>query len=695
MGTSGSEQKHVVRSLLVISLEYVAHYADVYGIASLPRRLRINVLRHLRVLDLCRAEAVDGMCADFDAIYCVWSLVGERQIHLGEPMGISIPLRDLEDMFHSVGDRRLTWNDNEWVLEMSKMAGEYSKEKILNAVSSCLLSSQEMLRNAAISALFTSGVSSRDDAKTRQFPARMWSEEYLLTVLLHECLFLPSAVYIDCTDTIYSGLWTRRGTSFPILRWALRRVKQLTISLTGPCRNASRVTAVNKTDVMLLFRFILEAVFADDDNESPRVTHVTLKGDIGCLSEALDDHLCQFLVHQDSAVVPIFANSPLTFGYGGIEFFSIELNVDGLGRDAQVADRFHWNLKRIVSYQRRLKNLRLVGWCTTVPRSARAEYESFVETIAKLFWRPNFLSLLLEMSLFRSAGGYEENLSCVLREFLTSPVGGQTLKAFCVNGSSPLSFSDFCRNHHQQSDAESGAHVIRRRTNAAEMLPIPSRVEKHLYVIDEDVRVWFDHFATLNHPICGNLVEMVLDGVDGISDDTLAALAPLRLKIFNISNTGTDLMDGVSVEALVKVFEMPTLEEITLFDVVCDGLILSSITQNPPNTLAMALMRGVWKRVAVGNLLRLDFSRNSLGTVKFRYLREMFQGLFAFRQLSRTSVFLHDNNFKKEHFELMWRTWQAGAENRRLLHLGASSVRRETQTHTQCKKLDNIAYLIT
>ena len=685
-------RKSVVPSLLVTTLEYVASNAGSYSgrlLAALPRRLRINLLRLMRIVDLCGAEAKDGVCADFNVTDCVWRFVGEREILLEEPMDISIPLRDLEDMFHSVGDRRLSWSDGEWVLEQFKMVGEFSRDRYLNAIASCLLSSQEMLRNAAIFALFTSNLS-RDDVAGRAF-ARMFSEEYLLVILLHECRFQPSAVYIDCTDMIRSGLWTRRKTSFHVVRRALRGVKQLTVSLTGPSRTTSRITIHNRVDILLLFRFVLEAVFVQDYyNDTLRITHVTIKGDIESLASAVGDHLCQFLAPQDFSLLPTFAESLLTSGYDGIEYLSFELNARGLGSNARASNRFHRNLMRIIDHQKCLRNLCLVGWCTGVPINARTQYSSFIEGVAKLFRIPTFRSLLLEMNMYRNGDGYERNLSCILREFLSSPVAGQALKAYCVNGNFPAPCSDFCRHQSEPSSA----HVRRRR-----LLPVSSTTapDKHLFVIDEDVRIWFDKFATrclVNHSLYQNLSEVVLEGVEGISDDTLAALRPLRLKSLNISNPCTDLMASVSIEALVQAVGMPTLEELTLYDVVCGHLILH-YDPNSPDKLAQALMRGLWKQAMLGKLVRLDLSRNCLGAVKFQYLRDLFQGLFAFRQLSRTTVFLHDNHFKNEHFQLMCLAWQMYAENRRLLQLGASSVRRDIQTYTECRKLDDIAYVIT
>ena len=683
MEGSPEKQKYVVRSLLLISLEHIALNSGSYSereLAALPRRLRINALRMMRIVDLCAFEAAHGVCDDFDATECVWRFVGDREVHLGEPMGITIPLGDLEDMFHSVGDRRLSWNDSEWVREQAKLFGEFSKDRYLNAVASCLFSSQEMLRNAAIRALFTAATS-RDSAAGGVGRARLYSEEYLLTVLQDKCRFQPSSVFIDCTDTIYSGLWDRRKASFPIVRGALRGVRQLTVSLTGPSRNTSRITPQNKHDVIQFFRFILEAVFARDRFANLRLTHVTIKGDIGTLCEALDQ-LCHFLAPRDFTL-PVFADSPLTATYGNLEFLAVELDVHGLGSVAKVANRFHWNLGRILENQSKLRKLSLVGWGTCVDIDARGDYKRFAEGIATLFRRPNFRSLIMEMNVYCDEDGYESNFNCVLREFLSSPVAGQTFRAYCIAGIFPVPCSDFCRNRKR------GGHVSRR--------PPMVVADKHLIVIEGDVRVWLDKFASrclVNHSLYRNLREVGLEGVEGISDDTLVALLPLPLTSVTISSPCTDLMTSVSIEVLVNLLGLPTLEEITLYDVVC-GQMLLHYNPSSPDKLAKALMRAVWKQANAGKLVRLDVSRNCLGTVKFQYLRDMFQGLFSFRQLPRTAVFLHDNNFKKEHFQMMRTAWQMNAGNRRMLQLGASSIRRETQTHTQCRKLDDIAYVIT
>ena len=685
---SSPVRKSTVQSLLISSLEFVASNASSFSdgaLAALPRRLRINALRLMPVVDLCAAEAAGNVCADFDATECVWRFVGEREVYLGEPMDISIPLRDLEDMFHSVGDRRLSWNDEEWVREQDNMMGELSRDKYLNAVASCLLSSQEMLRNAAIHALYTPAVS-RDDVGGRDF-ARMFSEEYLLVVLLHKCRFQPSSVYIDCTDMVNSGLWTRRNGSFSIVRRTLRNVKQLTVVLTGRSRSSSRVTAQNRVDILLLFRFVLEAVFArdgtSDDEGNLKLTHVTLKGDIETLSNALD-HVRQFLSPLVFNGRQSFTNSELVSAYSGIQFFAVELSSTGLGNNARLVNRFHQNLRQILVHQRRLRKLCLTGWSTEVQINARVEYECLIQCVAELFRRPTFRSLLVEMKLFCGANGYENNFTCVMREFLSSPISGQTLKAYCVGGYFPVPCSDFCKNR-----PDPPLHVIRRNHHPA--------ADKHLVVIDGDSADWLDKFATrclVGHSLYHNLREVTLEGLEGISDDTLVALSPLPLTAFTISSPATDLMRTVSVEALVKILGQPTLEEITLFDVVC-GHMLLHYNPTSPDKLARALTRAMWKHAVAGKLVRLDISRNCLGTVKFQYLRDMFQGLFAFKQLPRTTVFLHDNHFKKEHFQLICLAWQTYAENRRLLQLGASSVRRERQIHTQCPKLEDVAYVIT
>lgn len=676
-GKSGAEQEQGVRSLLVSSLEFIAFNAGRYTyrkLATLPRHLRIHVLRLMSVVEICGVEE-SAMCADITLNDHVWRFVGERHIQLGEPMGIPIPLRDLEDMFHALGDRRLAWNEKEWTCEFCKDVAEFSKERYLNAITSCLFSSQDMLRNAAISVLFSPGVSFYEDRKTTMNTV---SEEHLLETLFYDCHFFPSIVYIDCTDLMHTGIWMGHQMSFWIVRRALCRVKQLTVSLTGPCRVSTRVRTEDVPEVIHLFRFIIEAVFARDNQGHLGITHITVKGDVECLSKALD-HLADFLTERSGAVAT-FMNSPLNSQYDGLKFFSVELNSEGLGNDEALMNTLHANMRQVIMHQSVLCKLCIVGWCTSIPIGAQSEYERLLQCVSKLFRNPIFKELLLETHLYCNCDGHEINMKGILKEFLSSPIEKQAFKAYCIIGNPPDKCSDFCRQSFTSA--------------CVSYAPVK---HKHLCIIEESMTLWFDKFLTnclLDHSAYQNLSEIVLEGVEDISDDILIGIKPLRLKSFKISSPCEDIMASISIEALVQIFTMPCLEALVLYDVVY-GDVLNEINPKSPSRLIQAIVHGLWKQVAIGKLVRLDLSRNCLGTGKFDYLREMFQALFALPQLSSTSVFIHDNYFKREHFELMCMAWQLSAQNQRLLQLGASSIKRETQIHLRCKKLNDVAYVIT
>lgn len=660
-----------VRSLRLLSLEYVACNAGRYSnhrLATLPRNLRIHLMRLMSIVDICGVEH-SPVCADVDLSLYVWRVVAERIIHLGQPLNTPIPLRDMEDMFHAVGGTSVTWRDKEWILEHQQTLAEFSKERFLNTLTWCLFSNR-MLRNAAIATLFFPPLPHYGKPSLNNT-----SEEQLLESIFHECHFFPSAIYIDCTEMLHSGIWERRQTSFSSIRKVLCRVKQLTISLSGPSRVSSVMTQ-HRLDISHLFRFIIEAVFVRDDIGRLEITHIFLKGDVAGVTNAVE-HLVYFLTQRCDGVSN-FTSSSLHCQYSGLRSLSIELNSDGLGNDVALINSLHSNLRQIIAHQKALHKLCMLGWSTSLPLSAQSEYEQLLKCVAELYDKPSFKSLTLQMHLYHNCYGHEVNLRRILNAFMSSPIREQVFKGYNISGSGP--------------------NVFWRQVFGITTPVFHNQVtHKRLYQIEDSVNLWFNTFLTqclIEHSSYQNLTELILDGVEDISDDTLIGIKQLRLHVLRIKSPPLDLMTGISIHALEQIFTIPSLKSLSLDDVVYGDLV-SNVNLNSVNRFIQAVARGLRKQGIVHKLVELDLGKNCLGSGRGEYVREMFQALFSLPQISSVVAFFHNNSLKRDHFELMCMAWQLCAENKKMLQLGVSDVRRETQIYMTCKNLKDIAYVIT
>jgi len=594
-----------VSSLQMSCLCYISRHVQefpVWHLASLPKRLRIDVLRFLPAVDICRLEE-GPVCAEIDMELEVWKTVCDVRLAYA---GVSEPfLLEVDSRF---------------------------KAQYFDIVTGRLFSAS---KPAAYSLLYHV-----PEIHSSGFPTDCsFSDVKMLRILMKQCHFLPSSINITVGSLLSSTLWLNKTKSFTVLAAFFSRLSRLSISavaskpLSGYVTISAAVRWHNETGSLVkVFRFVLEAVFLKTSRH-PALTHLVVKLGESVVISALD-HLADFISCRTGGLAK-YTCSPLVAGYSGLKFLSVELSGDD-GSACSLSKL----LKLIVEQQSDLSSLHLsvIGW-TGGGYAVCPEYDQLMQSISMLFRDPQFVELGLSGELYYSSRDNGISFKMLMHEFLSSPIKGQEL----VLNISGVSLRD---SRHKFSYGNFAPEVVG---------------SKHLHIqrvesASEWVNPYFEH--CLAHFPFQALGAITLREVDNLSDKALKTISSLSLHSLHVINVGVmGLMLDVSVEAVTRLFSMPHLTTLTLAGVGDPNLC---------TLFAEAVTIGLRKQASIAQLDNLDLSGNFLTWVDSDCLEAMFDALFSLPQLPSMALELLDNSFNVAQLNLLCESWDKKAGGCRL-----------------------------
>ena len=596
-----------VPSLQMSCLCYIARHVQefpVLHLASLPKRLRIDVLRFLPAVDICRLEE-GPVCADIDMELEVWKTVCDVRLTYA---GVSEP-------FSLEVDSRF-------------------KAQYFDIVTGRLFSAS---KPAAYSLLYHV-----PEIQSPGLPTDCsFSDVKMLRILMKQCHFLPSSINITLGSLLSSTLWLNKTKSFTVLAAFFSRLSRLSISAVASKPLSGYVTIIaatrwlNETESLVkVFRFVLEAVFLKTSRQ-PALTHLVVK--LGERVISALDHLADFISCRTGGLAK-YTCSPLVAGYSGLKFLSVELSGDD-GSACSLSEL----LKLIVEQQSNLSSLHIsvIGWAEERTEEVCPEYDQLMQSISMLFRDPQFIERGLSGELYHSSRDNGILFNMLMHEFLSSPVKGQEL----VLRISGVSLID-CR--HKFSYGNFAPEVVG---------------SKHLHIqrvesASEWVNPYFEH--CLAHFPFQVLGAITLREVDNLSDKALKTISSLSLHSLHVINVGMmGLMLDVSVEAVTRLFSIPHLTTLTLAGV-------GNPNPNLCTLFAEAVTIGLRKQASIAQLNNLDLSGNFLTWVDSDCLEAMFDALFSLPQLPSMALELLDNSFNVAQLNLLCQSWDKKAGGRHL-----------------------------
>ena len=322
-----------VPSLQMSCLCYIARHVQefpVLHLASLPKRLRIDVLRFLPAVDICRLEE-GPVSADIDMEFEVWETVCDIRLPYA-PAQVLLELSRLENAGVS---ELFSWEED------SQFKAQY-----FDMVTGCLFSSNSTSKPAAYYLLCHV-----PEIQSSGFPPDTFSDVEMLHILMEQCRFFPSSVNITVGSLLSSTLWLNKNESITVLAAFFSRLSRLSIS-TVPRRGEEDPESLVK--FCEAFRFVLEAVFLKTSRQ-PALTHLVVKLGVGVMISALD-HLADFISSRACGLAK-YACSPLVAGYNGLKFLSVDLSGDD--ESIYSLSELPTNVRLIVEQQSDLSSLHL------------------------------------------------------------------------------------------------------------------------------------------------------------------------------------------------------------------------------------------------------------------------------------------------------------------------------------------------
>ena len=612
-----------VSSLQMSCLCYISRHVQefpVWHLASLPKRLRIDVLRFLPAVDICRLEE-GPVSADIDMELEVWDTVCDIRLSYA-PAQVLLQLSHLE---------------NAGVIELFSWEEDSQfKAQYFDIVTGCLFASNSTSKPAAYRLLCHV-----PEIQSSGSPPDTFSDVEMLHILMEQCHFFPPLVNITVGSLLSSTLWLNKTESFTVLAAFFSHLSRLSISAVPRWGEEDPESLVKFCEV---FRFVLEAVFLKT-NRQPALTHLVVELGEGVMISALD-HLADFLSSRTCGLAK-YACSPLVAGYSGLQFLSVDLS----GDDESICSvsELPTNVRLIVEQQSDLSSLHLsvIGW-TGGGYAVCPEYDQLMQSISMLFRGPQFVELELSGGLYHSSRDHTIPFKMLMHEFLSSPVKGQEL----VLGISGVSLSD-CSSFHECSFANLALEVVG---------------SKHLHIqsveaAEQWVNPYFEH--CLAHFPFQALGTVTLQEVDNLNDEALATIASLSLHTLHVIST--ELMLDVSVEAVARLFSMPRLTTLTLAGVAIMGTSKADFANPNVWTLfAEAVTIGLRKQASIAQLDNLDLSGNFLTWVDSDCLEAMFDALFSLPQLPSMALELVNNFFNIAQLNLLCESWDKKAGGCRL-----------------------------
>ena len=638
-----------VPSLQVCSLCFIARHIQefpVWHLASLPKRLRIDVLRLLPVVDICRLEE-GPVCADIAMEFEVWDDVCGIRLS-SAPGFVRYELEQLESAGVS---EPFSWEE----LEDNSLKAHY-----LDIVTGCLFASNSTRRSKPVAYCL---LCDSPELHSSGLTADSFSDVEMLHILMEQCHFFPSLVNVTVGSLLSSTLWLNRTETFTVLAAFFSCLSRLSISVEPRWREDSIDSVAKFCEV---FRFVLEAVFLETGRQ-PALTHLVVKLGDGVMIPALD-HLADFVSSRTGGLAK-YACSPLVTGYSELTFLSVELN----GDDENMSEP-HTNVRLIVEQQSALSALHLSGLAGDEDVVC-PEYDQLMQSISILFRRPQFVKLELSGGLYHSSGEHTIAFKRLMHEFLSAPVKGQEL-LLSIYG---VSLSN-CSSFPKCSVANLAPDVVG---------------SKHLHIEGVEAEQWVNPYfeQCLVHFPFQTLGAITLQEVEYLNDEALATIASLNLHTLTVIDT--ELMLDVSVEAVAHLFSMPHLTTLTLAGVAVMGT--NSANFASPNVWTLfveAVTSGLKKQASIALINNLDLSGNHLTWVASDCLEAMCDALFSLPQLSAMTLELQDNYFTAAQLNLLCKSWSKKAGGHRLEMLTVRKQQPQQPHAGHLVGLQNLAVIV-
>ena len=593
-------------------------------LACLPKRLRLDLLRELSAVDICRLER-GPVCSDIESVDDeVWRVLCQTRLPEYIPKAIVMHLKglDIRPMGTALKASESKAQEREQCLVLTH------KEWYLCNVASCLFSTHKV---AALPCL-----SQGPKPHMAEYATDECSDVEVLLVLMKECHFLPPVLHIACEALLSSALWQRRSETFTLLAAFLAKISRLGIS--SHTTRTQSTGPLFGTEALLL---VLEALLLESTGE-PVLTHLAVAGGNSFMLNALS--VLADLFSARGGVQPLHAHSTLTTQYDQLQCLGISLwNVSELVSEPDP----NTDLRMIIEHQKSLGVLQLKGWQRD-RYGACSEYDQMMKSISSLFKSPQFTKLELEMAGIFYSTKDSLSLHNILLDFLSSPIQGQEL-VMC----------DICAYLGQQSSTLSLANATVARNIVG---------YKCIHIKNELCKMWitplFTDYLTC-YPL-QSLSKLTLENVEAISDSLLEGIASLTsLKALHLCKVC--LYSKVSVASLANLFAMPSLCTLRL---CAFTLLYANLVPLWEERLVDAVTMGLQKQQFIAHLTTLALSANNLHKVKTASLETMFRTLFSLHQLSDLCLDLQGNKFTSSQLELFHQTWIEVTGGQRLAKLG-------------------------
>ena len=432
----------------------------------------------------------------------------------------------------------------------------------------------------------------------------------LLQILMDECAFFPSCLYINCLLVCRGEVWLRRSYTFT-------SVFQRFVSSVQSVVIHSDFDDDGDGDPFVS-TFLFDAILSQ---VNPDLHSVSISGDTVFIAAVLKEGSSYLAVeHGESAYSLQSCNIP----YSGLQ--SLSISVDG-----PLEEIFH--LQAILEHQVLLKEVSLA--CEN--SSTDPGFDELFTSAAELFVRPHFCKLQLEVM----------GISLLAAEAIVD----RFLSAACSHRQTlvleSLGIDEVC-NHSASITAHKPAFYLKMANSGYE--------HKRLVLKDlegEEVGSLFKWLMT--YP---NLCLFHLHVPPHLQDACFMQL---------FSNNVNAQINEFSVD-YQTIPNRPTLRQD--FENLFSNPYLSQLKLEHcnigPGGLLPMLTQGLRKQCASQSIVSLSLASNSLGRCQDLELRDFFDVLFSLPQVENVKLSLKHNELKSRHFELFYHSWRHTDRKKRL-----------------------------
>ena len=433
----------------------------------------------------------------------------------------------------------------------------------------------------------------------------------LLQILMDECAFFPSCLYINCRLFCKAEVWLRRSCTFA-------SVFQRFVSSVQSVEIHSEYDE-DVDDDPFISTFLFDAILSQ---VNPDLHSVSISGDTVFIAAVLKEGSSYLAVeHGESAYSLQSCNIP----YGGLQ--SLSISVDG-----PLEEIFH--LQAILEHQVLLKEV-----CLAFENSyaGDAGFDKFLTSAAELFARPHFCKLQLEVM----------GIPLLFAEAIVD----RFLSAACSHRQSlVLDNLGIVYNHSASITAHKPTFYLKMADSGYE--------HKKLVLKDlegEEVESLFQWLMTYPNLCLFHLGVHVAQHLQDVcfmqlfSNNLNAQINEFSLDWQTIPNRPTLRQD------FENLFSNPYLSKLKL----------KRCNIGPGGLLPM-LTQGLRKQCASQSIVSLSLASNSLGRCQDLELRDFFDVLFSLPQVENVKLSLKHNELKSRHFELFYHSWRHTDRKKRL-----------------------------